>query len=203
MLWTVLRRVLALRLTGGIPWLYIVPIVAAVLEFSSTWLGFAPRLPHTVVLMFLVAVVITAAGIIYAIACPSNLKEIGSEDEWSEATAKRRQAILLGLEQDKVLKAALLSEVDRHIDQRLVHAFSPDQIAVVKRELMKGVDGTANFLGESIANVAHTSVASFNLLDRKNAPARWICTGLVVASFALLFAALVLRMVSVYHAAVG
>lgn len=203
MLWTGLRRVLALRLTGGIPWLYIVPIVAAVLEFSSTRLGFAPKLPHTVVLMFLVAVVIAAAATVYAIACPPNLKEIGSQDEWSEVTARRRQAILRGLEQDKVLKAAMMSEVERRIDQSLDHAFSAAQIVIIKRILIQGVEGRANLIGESIASVAGTTLESFNQLNEKNAPARWACTILICVGFALLFSVFVLRMISVYHAALG
>jgi hypothetical protein len=202
MLWTGLRRVLTLKLTGGIPWLVIVPILASVVEFSN-WLGFAQRLPHSFVLMFGVGAAIAAAAIVYAMACPPSLKEIGSQDEWSEATSRRRQAILRGLEQDKALKAALLSEVERRIDESLAHAFSLEQIVVIKRELIVGVEGNANFLGESLASVAETSVAAFNQLNSKNAVARWICTALIVTCFALLFAVFFLRVVSVYHAAIG
>jgi hypothetical protein len=203
MTWTSLRRLLALKLTGGIPWLYVVPILAALIEFAIPWLGSAPRLPYTIVLMFLVAVFLFLAGLVYTIGCPPTLKEIGSQDEWSKATAIKRSEFLVRVEQDKILMSALLIEAEKLIDQRLTPAFATDQIEIIKRELLQGVQGKTSFLGETIINVAGTSISTFNKLNTQNPVARWTCTSLIVLAFIPFLAAIVLRFISVYHGTFG
>lgn len=203
MVWTSLRRILTLKLTGGIPWLYVAPILAAIIELSIALVGYGPRLPYSLTLMFLVAFFLFLAHIAYSLGCPPNLKDIGSQDEWAKITATKRTELRVRVEQDKVLLSVLLVEAEKLIDERLAPAFAPSQMTIIKRELLQGIQSKANFIGETIIKVGETSFATFDKLNKENPAARWICTVLIAVAFVPLLAVFALRFASVYHATFG
>lgn len=206
--WSNLRSVLILKLTGNIPWLIIVPVLAVILEFVDDRLRLNAHLPYSIFLVFVIALSFAAAHLAYAVGCPPPIKGIRSLDEWHEKNARTRKGIMEKLEQDKKLTEQLTLQIGARIDQGLgsipsKHAFTAEQITIIKFHLMNAVSGKTSLLGEAIELVADTSPRIFDQLNIARLPLRILCAFLILVSFILVFVQIVLRLISVFHATFG
>ena len=154
--------------------------------------------------MFLSAGSFALAAGVYAVACPPDIKEIASADDWLDANAKKRRKILEDLEQSKALKTAWWEQAEKYIEEKLRRrAFTNEQIGVVKSLFKERLQTSANVLGESFERLSKTSTESFEQLEKKNPFARLVCSILLGASLSFLTVVVVLRLITVYHAAGG
>lgn len=207
MLWSNIRRALLLQLMGNIPWLLIVPIVAAALEFVNAKFGTAVRIPLIVFLMFAIAVAFAAAAGIYAFFCPPGIRGIGSLDDWRAQRVKVRKQLADELEQNESLRKRLYDQVETRVEASLSaikgkHAFTPEQIAAIKYSIMEEARIDRD-LKECLEAVAETSVETFNALNRQRPVLRNICAGLIGIAFGLLLLQIGIRLVNVFHQTFG
>jgi hypothetical protein len=203
--WSNLWLALSFKLTGSIPWLIIVPILAVILEFVDLRFKFEAKLPISLSLMFAIALVFGAAYIAYALCCPREIKKVGSEEDWKKRSADRRRELINALNQDRLLADSLISHIKESIVEKLENVpgkggFSQDQIKVISFHLIEAVKGGTDLTRQYVEDIADTKVVNFNTLNVSRTPARIVCALLIGVAFALVAIQIVLRIMSVWHA---
>ncbi len=207
--WSNLQRALTLNLSGNILWFYAVPIFAAVVEFVDWHFEWTLRLPYTVSAPFAITIACAGAHAVYKLCCPGDLVGITSLAEWRRKTTRTRTGIIRDIERGRRFATAFYGAVESRIIESLQsipekHAFSQEQIQIVKYHLIETIRATGpNLIGEIIAKAHDTSIEKFNKLNTDKTLCRIACCVFILISFLLMLFLIILKLVSVYRATFG
>ncbi len=176
-----------------------VPILAIVLEAINNFFRTSIHVPTILFTVFVVALPMACAQVIYATRCPDHIKNLTSESDWREKADQERNQILHTLQRSTEIKEFLAARLQKHLSLRNKDiTLNKEQLEIIQEEFTNSLEQTYTSDDHDLRALSQTKIDQFHKLNESRFVSRFVCSFSLNLAIIAGFVEIFLRMIDVF-----
>lgn len=116
--WTTACRLLKARVTGPVPWLFVVPLLATLFELLNLSYFWLPNFPIFLFAFFVSSALLFIAQQLYNLRCPKDLLGVVSHNEWEKLSREKQESLSKRINDERRNRNDILNKASDRIEKK-------------------------------------------------------------------------------------